>query len=91
MLNEEDNIKHILASLLVGETNQSNIIRKLSSKNFINRTKRALFIKRLSPVAWTHINFYGQYEFLAENIIDIDGLLNQLKKKNFYLFEDQNN
>jgi len=188
MLNEEDNIKHILASLLVGEINQSNIIRKLNSKNFINRTKRALwemnsvlmteylldyigdillrqsvqgainrveayhqlrrhiaivngknfrgstemeitvwnecarllanatifynatlltnlidyydeigkvekscFIKRLSPVAWTHINFYGQYEFLVENIIDIEGLLSQLKEREIYLFEGQNN
>lgn len=33
------------------------------------------FIKRLSPVAWTHINFFGQYEFLTEEaMIDIDDL-----------------
>jgi len=27
-------------------------------------------IKRISPVSWKHINFYGQYEFLngADNI-----------------------
>lgn len=40
---EEDSIKHIIASLLMGETNQSNIIGRLSSKNFTNTTKRALW------------------------------------------------
>ena len=176
ILDEEDNVKHILASLLVGETNQSNIIGKLSGQNFKSRTKRALwemnailmsdylldyigdivlrqsvqgalnrveayhqlrrhiaivngknfrgssemeiavwnecarllansiiyynamlltklmdrynrhrhteyynFIKRLSPVAWTHINFFGQYEFLTEEaMIDIDDLLKRV-------------
>ena len=43
ILDEEDNIKHILASLLVGETNQSNLIGRLSSENFKSRTKRALW------------------------------------------------
>ena len=175
LLSEEENVKHILASLLVGETSQSNIISKLSSQNFTSRTKRALweinnvlmsdyllnyigdivlrqsvqgalnrgeayhqlrryiaivngkhfrgsnemeiaiwndcarllansiiyynatlltklmdhwdrreniencdFVKRLSPVAWTHINFYGKYEFLSENFIEIDDVLKQL-------------
>ena len=40
---EEDNIKHIIASLLLGDTNQSNIISKLSSHSFNNRTKLALW------------------------------------------------
>lgn len=175
ILNEEDNIKHILASLLAGETSQSNMIGKLNSENFKSQTKKALwemnavlmsdylldyvgnliirqsvqgalnrveayhqlrrqiaiingkrfrgstemeiaiwnecarllansiiycnaelltklkdhfdhlgqtekshFIKRLSPVAWTHINFYGQYEFLDEETIDIEGLLQNI-------------
>jgi TnpA family transposase len=43
ILSEEDNIKHVLASLLMGETKQSNIITKLSSQQFASRTKRALW------------------------------------------------
>ncbi|MBF0298692.1 MAG: Tn3 family transposase [Oligoflexia bacterium] len=43
ILSEEDNIKHILASLLAGETKQSTIVSKLSSENFASRTKRALW------------------------------------------------
>lgn len=43
ILSEEDNIQHILASLLMGETRQSNIITKLSSQQFASRTKRALW------------------------------------------------
>jgi TnpA family transposase len=43
ILNQEDNVKHILASLLVGETNQSNIIGKLGSNNFKSKTKQALW------------------------------------------------
>ena len=43
VLDEEDNIKHIIASLLSGEANQSNIVRKLSSEGHASRTKRALW------------------------------------------------
>lgn len=43
ILAEEDNIQHILASLLMGETKQSNIITKLSSQQFSSRTKQALW------------------------------------------------
>lgn len=43
ILSEEDNIRHVLASLLMGETKQSNIITKLSSQQFASRTKRALW------------------------------------------------
>jgi TnpA family transposase len=43
ILSEEDNIQHILASLLMGETKQSNIITKLSSQQFSSWTKRALW------------------------------------------------
>jgi TnpA family transposase len=176
ILDEEDNVKHILASLLIGETNQSNIIGKLGSKNFKSKTKQALwemnavlmsdylldyvgnvvlrqavqgslcrveayhqlrryiaiingryfrgstemeiavwnecarlltnaivyynatlltnlmvyfeesgqnekyeFVKRLSPIAWVHINFLGRYSFMGNDIIDIDKLLSQYK------------
>ncbi|MBF0363841.1 MAG: transposase [Oligoflexia bacterium] len=176
ILSEEDNIKHILASLLMGETKQSTIVTKLSSEEFASNTKKALwemnavlmsdhllnyvcdltfrqsiqgalcrgeayhqlrrhiekvngghfrgtneneitiwnecarllancvlyynasmlnkwmeqcdrrgekqkseFIKYLSPVAWTHINFQGKYEFLAQNeMLDIDDLLEKI-------------
>lgn len=187
VLNEEDNIKHILASLLFGETNQSNIIGKLGSNNFNSKTKRALwemnavlmtdylldyvddvilrqavqgalcrgeayhqlrrhisiingrhfrgstemeiavwnecarlltnsiiyynallltnlmgyfertgqkekyeFVKRLSPVAWIHINFYGQYSFMGNEIIDIDELLSQCKINDLFCMDKNN-
>jgi TnpA family transposase len=176
ILSEEDNIQHVLASLLMGETKQSNIVTKLSSQRFASRTKLALwemnavlmtdhilncicdlsfrqsiqgslcrgeayhqlrrhiervngrhirgttetqiavwnecarllancvlyynatmlnqwmeacdrrgeseksaFIKHLSPVAWTHVNFQGRYEFLSSHeSIDIDAWLDKL-------------
>lgn len=43
VLNEEDNIQHIIASLLSGEANQSNIVRKLSSAGHESLTKQALW------------------------------------------------
>ena len=43
ILSEEDNIQHIFASLLMGETKQSNIITKLSSQQYASKTKRALW------------------------------------------------
>lgn len=176
VLSEEENVKHIIASLLVGETSQSNIVTKLSNTDFKSKTKLALWemnaallteylldyignnalrhsvhgalnrgeayhqlrrhiakvnggafrgsnekeitvwnecarllsnaiiyynavmltrlfqqsesqgnielgnlIKRLSPVAWTHVNFYGKYEFLSsEESIDIDKMLGKI-------------
>jgi Tn3 transposase DDE domain-containing protein len=27
--------------------------------------KKSQYIKQLSPVAWTHVNFQGRYEFLS--------------------------
>ena len=179
-MSEEDNIKHIIASLLVGETSQSNIVTKLSNTDFKSKTKLALWemntalmteylldyighnalrhsvhgalnrgeayhqlrrhiakvnggifrgssekeitvwnecarllsnaviyynavmltrlfqkseslsnvelcklIKRMSPVAWTHVNFYGKYEFLSsEESIDIDKMLGKISIRN---------
>ena len=43
VLDEEDNIKHVVASLLSGEANQSNIVTKLSSRGHVSRTKQALW------------------------------------------------
>lgn len=43
IISEEDNIKHMLASLLMGEVSQSRMVAKLSAKKFTNKTKRALW------------------------------------------------
>lgn len=43
LFKQENNIQHILASLLTGETNQSNTISKLSCNAFSNQTKLALW------------------------------------------------
>lgn len=43
VLDEGENIMHIIASLLSGEANQSNIVRKLSSNGYVSRTKQALW------------------------------------------------
>ncbi len=40
---EDENMQHIIASLLSGEANQSNIVRKLSSSGYASRTKEALW------------------------------------------------
>jgi hypothetical protein len=37
------------------------------------------FVKRLSPIAWVHINFRGHYSFKGNELIDIDRLLSQYK------------
>ena len=42
-------------------------------------SEKSRFIKQLSPVAWTHINFQGRYEFLSSHEeIDIDGWLDKI-------------
>ncbi len=39
-------------------------------------TELAELIKRLSPVAWTHLNFQGRFQFLSSyEAMDIDALL----------------
>lgn len=179
LLKQENNIQHILASLLIGETNQSNIISKLSCNAFSNQIKLALWdmnavlmsdylldyisdvvvrqsvqgalnrgeayhqlrrhissihgknfrgtndreisiwnecarllanatiyfnasiltklmdynerqgdvaqvklIKKFSPVAWTHINFYGRYDLSRnDSSIDLDKIIRQLSAK----------
>jgi TnpA family transposase len=63
ILSEEDNIKHVLASLLTGEAKQSNIITKLSSDQFSSKTKRALW--EMNSILMTdHIlNYIGDLSF----------------------------
>lgn len=43
ILSEEDNIRHIMASLLAGETKQSDIVTRLGSEQFASNTKRAMW------------------------------------------------
>lgn len=43
IFSEEDNIRHIMASLLAGETKQSDIVTRLSSGQFASNTKRAMW------------------------------------------------
>lgn len=43
VLSEEDNIRHIMASLLAGETKQSDIVARLGSGQFVSKTKRAMW------------------------------------------------
>ena len=38
-------------------------------------------LKKFSPVAWRHIHFLGHYIFSDERKIDMDGLINNLLKK----------
>ena len=52
VLEEADNSEHIIASLLSGEANQSNIVRKLSSSGYASRTKHALW--EMNAVLMTH-------------------------------------
>ena len=42
--------------------------------------QKCAFIKQLSPVAWTHANFHGAYDFMTTlETIDIDGWLDRLR------------
>ena len=42
-------------------------------------SEKSKYIKHLSPVAWTHVNFQGRYEFLSSHEgIDIDSWLDTL-------------
>ena len=42
----------------------------------------ANLIKKFSPVAWTHINFYGRYDLLRNDAsIDLDKIIRQLSTK----------
>ncbi len=44
-------------------------------------TEQAVLLKRVSPVAWQHINFYGRYEFAkSPEPIDIEAIVQELAK-----------
>ena len=48
-------------------------------------------IRRLSPVAWQHINFYGRYEFTkGSEAINAEALVEALAQRPIGLVEDVN-
>jgi hypothetical protein len=41
-------------------------------------------LKAVSPVAWTHINFYGRYTFREEPVaVPIDGFVETMARYSF--------
>ena len=60
---EEDNMQHIIASLLSGEANQSNIVRKLSSAGYASRTKQALWEMNAALMTQHLLTYIGDVGF----------------------------
>jgi len=55
------------------------------------RLQEVELVKRLSPVAWTHINLYGKYDFLSdEEMIDMDDVISRLTQTEINLYDNQN-
>lgn len=53
--------------------------RLLENTEKIKHTEKMDLIKKISPIAWRHINFYGQYEFYRKDIsIDVEEIINTL-------------
>jgi TnpA family transposase len=53
--------------------------RLLENTETIKHTEKMDLIKKISPIAWRHINFYGQYEFYRKDIsIDVEEIINTL-------------
>ncbi len=64
---------------------------KMSDVFTFNDTETRDFIKRLSPVAWTHINLHGQYEFFdLDDYIDLDSILLSIKVQSQYAKQEVN-
>jgi TnpA family transposase len=60
---EEDNMQHIIASLLSGDTNQSTIVRKLSASGFKSRTKDALWEMNSALMTEHLLTYIGDVDF----------------------------
>jgi TnpA family transposase len=60
---EEDNMQHIIASLLSGDANQSTIVRKLSSAGYASRTKQALWEMNAALMTEHLLNYIGDVGF----------------------------
>lgn len=57
----------------------SAILSKLRDKYEAEGNQKALaLLRRISPVAWQHIHFYGHLVFSNENIIDLDEVIKLL-------------
>ncbi len=54
----------------------------LTEAEKIGRTEEADIIKRISPIAWRHVNLIGTIEFQKQqNQFNIDEIINALKQK----------
>lgn len=63
VLQEADNIQHVVASLLSGEGNQSNIVKKLSSSDYKNSTKESLWELNAALMSHHLLDFIGNIKF----------------------------
>ncbi len=46
----------------------------------LGKHEEVALVKRLSPVAWRHINLFGRYEFYGERrMLDIDEMINAIR------------
>ena len=63
VLDEEENIQHIIASLLSGDANQSNIVRKLSSSGYTSPTKQALWEMNAALMTQHLLTYIGDIGF----------------------------
>jgi len=78
--NQWHNLQRIIATLAFKETTQSTLIKKLCTYKQEHRIRKALIsLRKISPVAWQHINFIGRLNFSEECIIDLEGMVSQLK------------
>ncbi len=57
----------------------------LGKREVMKRHEEADLIKRISPIAWRHINLYGQYEFYRESTsINVDEIIDTLDKESIW-------
>ena len=69
--------------------NATILSRLLAYKVATGDTAGADLLRRVSPVAWQHINFYGRYEFTkAPTLINVDGIIAELAQRPIVPSED---
>jgi TnpA family transposase len=88
-LNINNECAALLANCIV-YYNASILSRLLERYEKEGNAKKVALLKRLSPVAWQHINMIGRYEFCwnrdAIDIITItDRLINELRNNEYYM------
>ncbi len=53
----------------------------LAYRESIGDIEGAAALKKVSPVAWQHINLYGRYEFTkAQDVIDMQEIIQEMVK-----------